>query len=115
MLSIGATTGATAGFHALQVLSDPERRAAVKLVWKVEGPADMLALWAAIPETERDQVLVITGTGVATADVKPHQAKLIAGLPVAIVPDCDKAGVDGAEKWCRTIYGFASENGWQSM
>jgi len=109
MLSIGATSGATAGLSSLLMLCDQDRRAGIELVWKVEGPADMLALWAAIPEQDRERVAVVTQAGGASADVHIHQAKLLAGLRVAVVPDCDTAGQFGAEKWCRALDGIAGE------
>jgi hypothetical protein len=109
MLSAGPTAGTIMGLSSLILLCDPDRRAAVELAWKVEGPADMLALWAAIPESEREKVVVITAAGGATADVHSHQAKLLAGLKTAIVPDCDDAGLVGAEKWARTLCGLTAE------
>jgi len=108
MVSIGPTAGAMLGLSSLMMLCDQERRAGVELVWKVEGPADMLALWAALPPEKRETVAVVSAAGGATADVHPHQAKLLAGLPVAVVPDCDEAGIVGAEKWCRALHGVAS-------
>jgi hypothetical protein len=110
MLSVGPTAGAIMGLSSLMMLCDPDRRAAVEIVWKVEGPADMLALWASVPDAEREKVAILTAAGGATADVHPHQSKLFAGLKTAIVPDCDQAGVVGAEKWCRALYGLTSES-----
>ena len=109
MLSVGPTAGAMMGLSSLMVLCDPERRAAVQLVWKTEGPADMLALWASLPEADREKVVMLSAAGGATADVHSHQSKLFAGLPVAIAPDCDEAGVIGAEKWCRSLDGITTE------
>jgi hypothetical protein len=110
MLSVGPTAGAIMGLSSLMMLCDPDRRAAVEIAWKVEGPADMLAQWASVPEADREKVVILTAAGGATADVHPHQAKLFAGLRTAIVPDCDQAGVVGAEKWCRALYGLTAES-----
>lgn len=109
MISVGPTAGAVMGLSSLMLLCDSERRGQVELAWKTEGPADLLSLWAAVPEAEREKVAIITAAGGATADVHPHQPKLLAGLPVAVVPDCDQAGVVGAEKWCRALHGIARD------
>lgn len=82
------------GFWGRQVNSD--RREKVELAWKVEGPAAMLALRGSVPDDKRETVMVLTGAGGATADLQTQQAKMFAGLPVAIVPANDTAGVVGA-------------------
>ena len=71
--------------------------------------AGLLALWVAIPECQREEVAVVTQAGGATAEVHPHQAKVLAGLPVGVVGDSDEAGQVGAEKWCRALHGVATE------
>lgn len=109
MVSCGPTRGTVLGLSALMVLADPDRRAAVERVWKVEGPADMLTLWSAIPAELRETHLVITNGGGATSDVLPHQAKLLAGLPVAVCGDCDEAGQVGAAKWLRALDGLTAD------
>lgn len=109
MLSIGPTSGAMMGLSSLMAICDPERRDNIDIAWKVEGPADMLALWSVIPEIWRGKAVVLTAAGGATAEVYPHQSKLFAGLKTAIVPDCDEAGVVGAEKWCRSLHGITAE------
>jgi hypothetical protein len=108
-LSIGPTAGTLMGLSSLMMLCDPDRRAGIELVWKTEGPGDMLALWASLPDEKRETVAAVTQAGGATADVQQWQAKLLAGLPVAVVPDCDRAGVTGAEKWARALWGVAKE------
>jgi hypothetical protein len=109
MISIGPTSGAMMGLSSLMVLSDPELRAGVEWAWKVEGPADMLALWTAIPEADRARHVVVTNAGGATSNVMPWQSKLLAGVRGAVVGDCDEAGQVGAEKWCRALDGVAEE------
>jgi hypothetical protein len=54
-------------------------------------------------------VAIVSQAGGATAEVQSHQAKLLAGLRVAVVGDCDEAGQVGAEKWCRALHGLAAE------
>jgi hypothetical protein len=109
MLSIGQTRGAMMGLAGLMALSDPEQRAAVEWVWKTGGPTDLLGLMAAIPQDLRGRHVVVTNASGETGDVLPHQAKLLAGLRVAVVGDCDEAGVVGAAKWCRALDGMTAE------
>lgn len=108
-LSIGPTAGALCGLSSLMMLCDSEQRERVKRVWKVEGLPDLLSLWSVIPEDQREEVVVVTNAAGATADVQTHQAKILAGLPVSVVGDCDDAGVVGVEKWCRALHGMAAE------
>jgi hypothetical protein len=111
-LSVGPTAGTLMGLSSIMRLCDPEQREKVRLVWWTEGPSDMLALWAALsvlPEADRETTAVVTHAGGATADVHPHQVKLLAGLRVAVVGDCDDAGVVGVEKRSRALAGIAAE------
>ena len=108
-LSIGPTAGTLCGLSSLMMLCDPEQREKIKLMWKVEGLPDLLTLWATIPENQREEVAVVTQAGGATADVHPHQVKILAGLPIVVVGDADEAGQIGAEKWARALHGIASE------
>lgn len=103
MLSVGPTAGAMMGLAGLMCLCDPDKRAAVELVWKTGGPTDMLAIMAAMPDEFVGRHVVITNASGETGDVQPHQAKLLAGLRVAIAGDCDDAGVVGMLKWCRAL------------
>jgi hypothetical protein len=48
------------GLSSLMMLCDTDRRERVELVWKVEGPGDMLALWASLPDDKRETVAVVT-------------------------------------------------------
>jgi len=109
MLSIGPTAGAMMGLHGLMILADEERRAKVSLAWKTGGPTDLLALWAAIPAERRETDIVVTNASGENGEVMVHQARLLAGLPVAVVHDCDDAGEAGREKWGRSLAGVASE------
>jgi hypothetical protein len=109
MVSCGPTAGTFVGLSSLMMLCDQEQRERIELVWKVEGPADMLSLWASLPPDQRDKIAVVTQAGGATADVPAHQTKLLAGLRVAIVGDMDEAGQAGAVKWARALHGIARE------
>jgi uncharacterized protein involved in type VI secretion and phage assembly len=109
MVSCGPTAGTFVGLSSLMMLCDPDQRERIELVWKVEGPADMLSLWASLPPESRETTAIVTQAGGATADVPKHQVKLLAGLRVAIVGDADEAGQAGAAKWARALHGIARE------
>ena len=97
------------GLAGLMVLSDPEQRSTVEWVWKVAGPTDMLALMATIPPDLASKHVVVTNASGETGDVTQAQAKLLAGLRVAVVGDCDEAGQVGMAKWGRALDGVAGE------
>jgi hypothetical protein len=108
-LSVGPTAGTLMGLSSLMRLCDQEQRERINLVWWTEGPSDMLALWAALSDEQRETTVVVTHAGGATADVHSHQVKLLAGLRVAIVGDSDDAGVAGATKRALALDGIAAE------
>ena len=109
MLSIGSTAGAMMGLHGLMILADDERRAKVRVAWKTGGPTDLLALWAAIPDDRRETDIVVTNASGENGEVAKHQGQMLAGLPVAVVHDCDDAGEAGREKWGRALTGVATD------
>jgi hypothetical protein len=110
MVSVGLTRGTVMGLSSIMALLDPDRRRQIEWAWRVEGPADMLALWAAIPEELRDRHVVITAGSSGPGDVLPHQAKLLAGIRAAVCGDCDEAGVVGQAKWLRALDGLTLES-----
>ena len=98
MLSTRGSKAGWIGTWALGHLGDD-----VKVIWKVEGQTDMLALWAAIPAELRAQHLVVTNS--FGAGEKP-QADLLApftGRQVAVCHDADDAGRKGSERWAHEI------------
>lgn len=85
--------------------------------WKVEGIADALALYSAIPEAERSRHAVLTraaGTEGPSPRSKGNdpedkvQPLRICGR-VNIVGDCDDAGQKAAKKWADAVAKVASE------
>lgn len=73
-----------------------------KVVWKVEGVSDLLALWSAIPEGHRDEHLVLSNANGAQESPKWMAAMLAAGRPL-VLHDADEPGVAGAKKWSLDI------------
>ena len=92
----GQKTSGMLGEHGLRMIA--EGRA--KLVWKVEGVSDAIALQGIIPRHLIDEVAVITSACGATENATPKEfVSRLAGLPVVLVGDCDIAGQTGVEKW----------------
>jgi hypothetical protein len=109
MISVGPTRGAMMGLAGLMSLTDPEARAQIAWTWKTAGPTDLLGLMSAIPPDLKTAHVVVTNASGETGDVSPTQAKLLAGLRVAVVGDRDEAGTIGAAKWCRALDGLADQ------
>ena len=107
MKTTGGSEAGLIGRHALdRITRDP---AAELIVWKVEGPSDMLALWSLIPPAARDRHLVVTNAGGCQENPKGWMASVFAGRRVAVVGDADEPGQDGAGKWARWIAKVAVE------
>lgn len=96
LVTTGSKTG-WIGVHALEHLPTAER------IWKVEGPSDLLALWAAIPEDLRSRHLVLSNP--FGSQEKPKAAFLapFAGRAAAVLHDLDEAGQAGAVRWAKAI------------
>lgn len=92
LLAKGSTPGLL-NPHALRSL------ATAKVVWKVEGVTDLLALLSAIPEPLRGTHLVLTNSNGANEIPLPAWLELLHGKTVNIVHDCDTPGQSGAARW----------------
>ena len=120
MKTTGGSDSGWIGRHAVQRLTDPAADPARQIVWKVEGPSDLLALWSIIPPDKRNSHLVLTNAGGANENPKPWMTDLLAGRLVAVVGDADEPGQVGARKWAawaarvagevRVIPGIALQN-----
>jgi P4 family phage/plasmid primase-like protien len=89
------------GLHAIRRLSDSQ--ATPTCVWKVEGPTDLLALWAAIPPADREWHLVLTNPFGSME--RPQQALLevFRNRTVCVCHDTDEPGQRGGERWVKAI------------
>ncbi|HEX3999720.1 MAG TPA: hypothetical protein VHX65_14305 [Pirellulales bacterium] len=110
MVSCGPTSGTLMNLQALYLLSDPDKKAAVELVWKTAGPSDMLTLLAAIPAELRERHLVVTNASGEPASVHDCIAGAFAGRVAYVVHDADNAGEVGAAKWMKALRGVAVES-----
>lgn len=80
------------------------------VIWKVEGPSDLLALWAIIPAEKRDRHLVITNAGGGAQNPASWMAAIFAGHLCATVGDGDATGIAGSIKWAKWIAKVADES-----
>ena len=97
------------GMHALAILSALLGEREQRIVWKVEGPSDMLALWSIIPPERRERHLVVANSGGAQESPKDWMRTVFAGNLVAVVGDADQPGVGGSRKWAEFAAAVAEE------
>jgi len=98
------TAGAEPGW-----LGDLARLDEAKIVWKVEGVSDMLALESVIPEDLRPSHIALTNA--FGAGEKPHSelVEQLAGKIIVVVRDRDRVGQEGGQRWADAIAAGASE------
>ncbi len=95
------------GEHGWQLLLT--HPSSIKLVWKVEGVSDLLALQALIPEDLRSTHIVITNAGGCGQRGLPGKiAHRFTGVPVAIIHDADVPGQSGVSLWTDPLFGVAA-------
>ena len=105
-VKIKTIEGSQAGWMNKFALANLER---AEIVWKVEGPADMLALVSGIPKDDLFRHVVLTNSA-GTLNILPDDhLDLLTGKTVYVVHDCDKDGRAGGEKWTEAIARVAAE------
>lgn len=106
------SAGAKPGWVGAWAL-DEERREKAEVIYRVEGPTDMLALWAAIPADKRDTHLVVSPPfGAKRLSKREHGLlELFRGKKTVVVADNDTHGVGQKEgmAWAEDIAAVASE------
>lgn len=100
------THGSEAGIIGLDGLRKIDQAATI---WKTEGPGDLLALWSAIPATERSATAVITNANGSRETPPGWLISKLDGKKVFVVHDADKPGQAGAEKWANVVVRRAEE------
>ncbi len=103
MKTVSGSESGYMGLFGLKNITNAE------IVWKVEGPTDLLALESVIPEEHRGKHVVITNSGGASENPKQWQVEKVAGKVVGVIADCDDAGSKGAQKWAGALANAASE------
>jgi len=99
MVKMKSVNGSRSGLMNRQALTLLATDPAERLIWKTEGPGDMLTLLSVMSPEQRERDLVICNSQGATEDVAPWVVELLAGHRVNIVHDLDTAGKVGAAKW----------------
>ena len=92
--------GSTAGWMNHYALANLEQAA---VVWKVEGPADMLALQTIIPREHLTAHVVLSNSSGTLGVLPDDHLDLLAGKVVYVVHDADRDGQAGGEKWAEAL------------
>jgi putative DNA primase/helicase len=112
MKAIGSTDGIFGRAAILRLAAHHADRTAtpIEAIWKVEGPTDLLTLYASISDANtRDRFPILAVAGTATQFNAWH-AELFRGLPQAnVIHDADVAGAAGARKVCRALAGVVGK------
>lgn len=103
MLSVSGSKAGWMNKYALTKLSDAE------VVWKVEGPSDMLALQSVIPQELLEKHVVLANSGGSMELPREDCVAMLAGKTVYVVHDCDQPGQDGGRRWAQAIASVAKE------
>lgn len=99
-------SGSKAGWMNQYALIHLEK---AEVVWKVEGPGDMLALQTCIPRELLGTHLVITNSGGCMELPRADFLDCLAGKKVYVVHDCDQPGQQGGDRWSAAIAEVAGE------
>ena len=109
MKVVGSADGII-GRHGLLKLiankADPQA-AVVRALHKVEGPTDLLALYTAMSEADRELEPIISTAG-GSKQLRDWMLNWFIGHHVIASHDADKPGQKGATKWCDKLIGIAS-------
>jgi len=89
MLTVGGSRSGWMGRWGLDHLANAE------VVWKTEGPGDMLALMSVVPESLRQRHVVIANAGGCREKLPEEFWDHLAGKIVYVVHDCDRDGQAG--------------------
>jgi len=106
MVKIKTIEGSIAGWMNHYALANLEQ---AEVVWKVEGPADMLALQSIFPKDLLGTHLVLTNSSGTLGVLPDDHLDLLAGKTVYVVHDADKDGQAGGEKWSEALSYTAQE------
>lgn len=103
MLSVGGSKAGWMNRHGLHMIEKAE------VVWKVEGPSDMLALQSRIPKELLRSHAVITNSNGSGELPRDEYLAILKGKVVNVVHDADDPGVEGGKIWAEAIAGVAKE------
>jgi P4 family phage/plasmid primase-like protien len=100
------TEGSTTGWIGKDSLA---RLPGCKVVWKVEGVTDQLALSQTIPGDQRAAHAVLTNPFGSTENPKRQLLEVFKGKLAVIIHDPDDAGEKGSKKWAAAIAEIADQ------
>ncbi len=115
MKTIAGSKGGLMGRDALEYMATAE------VVWKVEGPGDMVALNAIIPAELRGKHVVITNSSGANEIPQEWMLTPLVGKRVFVLHDADKPGqgiprdgeredlLSGSKRWAEEIARYAAD------
>ena len=106
MRKISTVYGSHAGWMnewALRHLEEAE------VVWKVEGPSDMLSVQSIIPKADIRKHVVLANSGGSGQIPTLELIAPLAGKRVFVVHDCDVGGQKGAARWAAAIAEVAAD------
>lgn len=109
--TVSGTASGLLGEHALSVIRTARESgdlSGIKVVFKVEGVTDALALQARIPVDLRRAVLVVTNSAGCAERPKEEYKDAFDGLPVVLIHDQDEPGQKGLSGWKSFLAGRAS-------
>lgn len=106
MVKIKSIEGSAAGWMNRYALANLEQAA---VVWKVEGPSDMLALQSVIPEAYLRSHFVVTNSSGTLGLLSDDHLDLLAGKIINVLHDADRDGQAGAHKWAEALAYVAAE------
>lgn len=109
MFSVKGSQGGLMSAWALDRLDGAE------VVWKVEGPSDMLALMSAIPPELQEKHVVLTNSQGTLENLKPDLVAHFAGKRVNVVHDRDADGEKGGLRQAELIAAVAEECRWVEL
>lgn len=103
MLIVGGSTSGWMGRWGLEHLESAE------VVWKTEGPGDMLALMSIIPPELRERHVVIANAGGSREKLAPEFWESLRGKRVYVIHDCDRDGQLGGQEQAELAARVAAE------
>lgn len=80
-----------------------------EIVWKVEGPGDMLALQSFIPVEFMHRHVVVTNSCGSKSILSGDHLDMLAGKTVYVLHDADVDGQAGGQKWAEALSHVAAE------
>lgn len=79
------------------------------VVWKTEGPTDLLALESVLTDEQRASVVVLTNSNGTHEQPRADLVECLRGRTVRVIHDADEPGEVGGKRWAEGIAAVAAE------